>query len=215
MPRWESEAITVGDFVKLTVRDVKKGIYSLLSGSASHSPKGTVQVEDLYGNRYRIDLQLCRLGNGVRLDYKVIYLQTGRETQGSIEFVRKACNFGGERFYFICPMTRELSYTLRLFRGHFVSRHYLGKVFCANGVMLYHSQTTSGLDRDRQRVRLAEKRLERRGVLEDENGFWVKPKWMRYATFERLVDRANRETERQMAGLCMRFDSMRRHIKTA
>lgn len=213
MPRWESSAITVNDFIRITIRDMQDAIEIVTTTDSKKSAKGSARITDLYDNTYQVDLQMVRGERDLWLEYYVKYEQTGRETRGRIDIDRFPCHFGGERYYFVCPFTGKPSYTLRLCRGHFMSRHYLSEIFRCRGAMPYRSQTTSGIDRDRQRVKVAERRAERKGVT-TERGFYIKPKWMRHETFDKLIGDINREVERQNDGLMAALGAIKARIRS-
>ena len=96
----------------------------------------------------------------------------------SIDLVTTAQPFGGRRWWFVCPRTRQKVTKLHLPPGAatFASRraYRLG----------HHSQRQTARDRSLSRAFKARRRL---GDHEGIGGFIMKPKGMRWRTFHRLM----------------------------
>jgi hypothetical protein len=96
-------------------------------------------------------------------------------------------HFGGRSWFFVCPVINCRASVLWLPRGaqHFASRHaWPGKV-------AYHSQFMTAADR----AYLGMERIKRRLIGELDPEAWdlpPKPKWMRWKTYDRLVERFER-----------------------
>lgn len=106
----------------------------------------------------------------------------GRETSFSIEIERKACNYGGERFYFLCPHCGRRCMKLYLSGARFVCRQ------C--GGLHYSVESEDQRDRARRRAGKIRERLGwARMGLPEYGDVLARPKWMHYETFKRLIDK--------------------------
>ena len=97
--------------------------------------------------------------------------------------VTRPCHYGGRRWYFVCPYTGRRA--LKLYKWPGIDR------FCHRDAIkpkpTYASQRVNGLDRiNAQRWALRRKLGDEYSTLFDEP---VKPKWMRWRTFQRYLDR--------------------------
>lgn len=112
-------------------------------------------------------------------------LQSNRLNQ-TIQLVGRPRHFGGLQWYFECPkLSRDVS-TLWLPPGAqgFASRQYWGRR------VAYGSQFEASFDRACTGSRLLRQRLDPGGAYDVPGDMPPpKPKWMRWATYERLIDR--------------------------
>lgn len=144
-----------------------------------------VSVSSSYGGRvYRLSFVSLSY-DGVRsLSCRVQSVGESGKTESnfSIEIERKACNYGGERFYFHCPRCGRRCTKLYLCDGLFECRK------C--GGLHYEVESLDKAERLRKRVGKIRKRLgwARMGFPELAD-ILAKPKWMHYDTFKRLCDR--------------------------
>jgi hypothetical protein len=96
-------------------------------------------------------------------------------------------HYGGRQWFFVCPLTDRRASILWLPRGaqQFASRHaWPDKV-------AYSSQFMTPMDR----AHLAKEKIKRRLIGELDTEEWdlpPKPKWMRWRTYHRLVERFER-----------------------
>jgi len=97
------------------------------------------------------------------------------------------CHYGGRRWFFLCPVMNRRASVLWLPRGaqHFASRH------AWPGQVAYRSQFMTAMDR----AYLGMERIKRRLIGDLDPQEWdlpPKPKWMRWKTYHRLVERFER-----------------------
>ena len=112
-----------------------------------------------------------------------------RDASQSITVQTTPCHYGGSRPWFACPICRDRAAVLYLRSGRFACRH------CNR--IAYQSQSGSMHHRVCNLYhRLADK-------LED-----GKPKWQRWATFNRLEDRFNRVSRQFDASLFDRLSAL-------
>ena len=109
---------------------------------------------------YRVD------DGSVRLDYSI----DGKPSGQTVRLSHSACNYGGVRQWFICPIRGERVALLFLRAGRFACRH------CQR--IAYASQSEDALGRTWRKQSKAESRL-------GEN--WQRPKGMHEATHDRLL----------------------------
>lgn len=144
-----------------------------------------VSVSSSYGGRvYRLSFVSLSYDGERSLSCRVQSVGESGKTESnfSIEIERKACNYGGERFYFHCPRCGRRCTKLYLCDGLFECRK------C--GGLHYEVESLDKAERLRKRVGKIRKRLgwARMGFPELAD-ILAKPKWMHYDTFKRLCDR--------------------------
>jgi hypothetical protein len=88
----------------------------------------------------------------------------------SIDLALVACNYGGYRYFCYCPICNKRVKSLYLCKSMFACRH------CLNLIYPSQNETLS--------LRLYKKSKKIKSKLDDRE--WTKPKWMRWATFEKL-----------------------------
>ena len=209
MARRSYRTVTINDYIKVSMRSLNRAIDALLSSTKGKTNKGTTVVRDGFGKDNHFTFELHRKGqNDAVLAYEVY---NGESYQGLVDIVSVPCYFGGVRYFFVCPMTGERCYSLRLFRGVLVSKKYLDRAYRGGKTMPYYCQTLSGRDRDRQALEVAESRAKRKGVT-DEDGYWVKPPKMHYDTFNRLMDRISEAEQKQLVGFAWSLKGWREKL---
>lgn len=137
-----------------------------------------------YGRR----LDLNRLIRDRRIDPSLpgglwIAAKDGRQV---IEVTSRPRHFGGCQWYFVCPDTGRLASVLWMPPG---ARHYASRHAWA-GRAAYSSQFEAPADRAHRAQRKIKTRLV--GYLDeevDDAGMPSKPKWMRWRTYNRMVER--------------------------
>lgn len=102
----------------------------------------------------------------VRLDYSI----QGRPSGQDVSLTRTACNYGGTRPWFVCPVRGERVAVLYLRHERFACRHCQG--------VAHASRSEDAVDRSWRRQRNAEARL---------GAYWQRPAGMHHATHKRLV----------------------------
>jgi hypothetical protein len=102
----------------------------------------------------------------VRLSYSI----GGRDSSQTIAMTNTKCHLGGSRAWFVCPRCHCRAAILYLRASRFACRH------CQR--VSYLSQSHTLIDRLGNRLQQLEQRLE-----------LGKPKWQRWATFNRLEDK--------------------------
>jgi hypothetical protein len=108
---------------------------------------------------------------------------------------RVPCRYGGHRFYWTCPWCRRRCEVLAIARGGF-------EWACRRCLRLqYQSQRLAPADRLQRR---ADGHYARAGI-EGDDGLIYKHKWMRWRTFNRLVDQANDLAGAADAGFALRI----------
>lgn len=112
--------------------------------------------------------------DSLRLDFQV----EGVPAQQVVPVVRTACHFGGSRPWFLCPCCRQRAGKLFLRWRRFACR------LCQQ--VSYSSQSEDDMGRAWRAQHKLEAKL-------GEN--WRRPKGMRCATYERLLDRINAAEE--------------------
>jgi len=135
-------------------------------------------------------------GNGLTLRYQwTPYGYEARSIACIASIVRTRCNYGGFRPWFVCPDCGRRCAVL-----YGVSRH--GNFACrVCQRLVYSSEAESPLDRLWRKQRKIESRL-----IEGE----IKPKAMRWRTYERLIDRINEIEEEKDAHFLIRLMPMLR-----
>jgi hypothetical protein len=134
-------------------------------------------------------------GSSVRLDYSI----DGRDCSQRVSLTQSACNYGGTRSWFVCPVRGQRVAVLYLRAGRFACRH------CQR--IAYASQSGDALDRTWLRQQKIESKLGKH---------WQRPKGMHQTTYDRLVS-AIMECEewrdaalsRLLAGMMERHPSLR------
>ena len=194
MSRWGSMCIHTGDFLKLEAKEFKEAIAALKVKPKCSQRKAVVSGFD--GWKRKHEIEICLFLNDEQLpvvDYLVRVANV--ETSGQIQFVKTACRFGGNRYYFVCPVTHKRCAVLRLYRGMLISLEGVRQL--TRMPIPYTCQTLSGLDRVRRQVKLYEVRAEKRGIVIDESDYYQKPKRMQWNTFSRLVGDIEEVQERE------------------
>ena len=133
---------------------------------------------------------ICLNCDGERLNCRVHSVREGCEsdTSFSIGIERKACNYGGERFYFLCPRCGRRCTKLYLCGGYFVCR--------SCGGLHYVVESEGTVDKARRRADKIRKRLGWKRMGFPERGDILgKPKWMHYTTFKSLLDKHDEAVE--------------------
>jgi hypothetical protein len=97
------------------------------------------------------------------------------------------CHYGGRKWFFLCPVMNRRASVLWLPRGaeQFASRH------AWPGQVAYRSQFMTAMDR----AYLGMERIKRRLIGDLDPQEWhlpPKPKWMRWKTYQRLIERFER-----------------------
>ena len=123
----------------------------------------------------------------VRLNYSI----DGTPHAQTIGLTKTACNFGGSRQWFTCPIRGERVAVLFLRAGRFACRH------CQR--IAYGSQSGDLCDRTWRKQSKAEAKL---GL------YWARPKGMHHATRERLLSIIWACEERREADLSRFLESM-------
>ena len=133
----------------------------------------------------------------VRLDYSTA--ERGRKVEHSllVNLVATKPHFGGLRWWFRCPRSSRRVRCLHLIGGSIASRQALG--------LGYRAQRESAKD---QRLRVAQAIDAKLGG----NGNLLappptKPKWMRWATYRRLVNERERATLKSLMGSVAAYDT--------
>ena len=123
-------------------------------------------------SRYREQL---KQGNAKYIE--VSYTHRNKSYQYSIQLTKTSCNYGGHRYWWLCPKCYQRTSTLYC-AGLYVCRHCIG----AN----YGSQLQQPIDRLFSRIAAIRARLGwQQGVI---HGIGTKPKGMHSKTFDRLVN---------------------------
>jgi len=115
-----------------------------------------------------------------------LHIQIGQLDQ-TITLVTFARHYGGQQWFFVCPITKSRASVLWLPRGaqQFASRH------AWPGQVAYRSQFMTAMDR----AYLGMERIKQRLLGELDPQEWdlpPKPKWMRWKTYNRYVERFDR-----------------------
>jgi hypothetical protein len=127
------------------------------------------------------------------------------ELEQTIALVTMPRHYGGQQWFFVCPLTKGRASVLWLPRGarQFASRHaWPGKV-------AYSSQLMTPIDR----AHLGKERIKRRLIGDLDPEAWdlpPKPKWMRWRTYRRLVERFERYEAAIDAGALSRVTKLLR-----
>jgi hypothetical protein len=187
--RYSYGGATASDYQRLDVRFLQKNGYLKSSLSAyldwrrDGETYATVKIE---ASRASVTLDYKRRDRDAELvpvRYPV-YLDWTR------------CNYGGDRAWFRCPASGC---------GKRVAILYYGGIFACRRCyrITYPSQREDYWGRALVRADKIRDRLGwESGVL---NGYGPKPKWMRWQTFERLVDEHDREEDLSWVGAFRRF----------
>lgn len=121
---------------------------------------------------------------------------SSRSLRYPVNLAWSACPLGGQRPWFVCPA---------LGCGRRVAILYAGEVFACRHCyrLAYPSQREPAYDRAARRAERIRDRLEwEPGILD---GGGLKPKWMRWKTYRRLVDMHDRLVRSSLAGAAVRF----------
>ena len=123
-----------------------------------------------------------------KMAVRMAYTWEGEPYQAELPLTRVPCRFGGWRYYFRCPRCARRVEVVILAGGR-----TWGCRRCLR--VRYYSQGLAPADRRQWRA----DHLYARAGVEDDAGLVHKHKWMRWRTFNRLMDRAN---ELQRAADC-------------
>lgn len=122
-------------------------------------------------------ISVISFGSSLRLNYLLGTVEEWRDASQTVQLATTPCHYGGSRPWFICPACHLRAGVLYLRSGRFACRK------CQR--VSYRSQSGSAIDRVCNKYhRLADA---------VEAG---KPKWQRWATFEKLEDRFEIASER-------------------
>ena len=115
-----------------------------------------------------------------------LHIQIG-ELEQTINLATLPRHYGGRQWFFVCPVTNRRASVLWLPPGarHFASRH------AWPGQVAHRSQFLTALDR----AYLGMERIKQRLIGELDPEEWdlpPKPKWMRWRTYQRFVERFER-----------------------
>jgi hypothetical protein len=119
-----------------------------------------------------------------------------KDDQYPVRIVRTPCNLGGSRAWFICPA---------LGCGRRVAILYGGGIFACRHChqLAYASAREHESDRAARRADRVRARLGwEPGIL---NGAGIKPKWMRWRTFERLAAKHDQLVTRSLQAVALKF----------
>ena len=122
-------------------------------------------------SRYREQL---KQGNAKNIE--VSYTHRSKPYQYSIQLTKTSCNYGGHRYWWLCPKCHHRTSTLYC-AGLYVCRHCIG----AN----YGSQLQQPVDRLFSRADAIRQRLGwQRGIANPQGG---RPRYMHASTYDRLL----------------------------
>lgn len=129
-------------------------------------------------SRYREQLR-----NSNAQSIEVNYVHRSKPHSYSIQLIQTSCNYGGHRYWWLCPKCHHKTSTLYC-AGLYVCRHCIG----AN----YHSQLQQPIDRLFSRADAIRQRLGwQSGIAYGNQG---RPKGMHFTTYYRLVNEHERLT---------------------
>lgn len=158
----------IEDFLCLNVNQVQKR--GFLVPGASCLWQWTCTTGD------KSSIRLCAMLDTLRLEFRVRTSDAieWRDMVQMVDLERTSCHFGGTRTWFRCPKCKRR-----------VAKLYGGAAFycrqCHN--LAYRSQAETYADRCYRR---ANKLREKLGCEPGAYSFLIKPKWMRWPTFERI-----------------------------
>ena len=113
----------------------------------------------------------------------------GKNYTYNVKLAKTACNYGGYRFWWICPRCGRLA-TVLYCEVYFTCRHCISAK--------YDTQLMQPVDKLFKRIEAIRKRLKwQRGMIHGEG---EKPKGMHYRTFNELVNE-HRQLERKIIGI--------------
>jgi hypothetical protein len=144
---------------------------------------------------------IASIGVRAKVDRVILTYRHGRDGDGKDEeypvlITRTVCNLGGTRAWFICPTAGCLRRVALLYGGTiFACRH------CYQ--LVYASSREDAGDRARRRADRIRARLGwKSGIL---NGAGLKPKWMRWRTFQRLTEAHEQHVNRSLRAAGIKF----------
>jgi hypothetical protein len=156
---------------------------------------GTWQWTNPEAGEQRASIDFESNGENVRLNYSI----DGKHCQQVVWLGRSACNYGGVRPWFNCPIRGERVAVLYLRAGRFACRH------CQR--IAYSSQSGDVLDRTWRKQAKAEAKLGQN---------WERPKGMHGTTHERLLsiiwdceERRDAALGAYLVGMWLRYPSLR------
>lgn len=150
-------------------------------------------------------IKMCAEHDRVTLIYR--YRSSGdewRDVQYPVRIVHTLCHLGGSRPWFICPASGC---------GRRVAILYGGSIFACRRCcqLAYASSREDVSDRATRRAdRLRDRLGWEPGIL---NGDGVKPKWMRWRTFERLAVRHDDLVGLSMRAMMLKLGVLRRKLE--
>ena len=124
----------------------------------------------------RIHFQLCH--DAILLDYR-LQLTGLAERNGQLSLTTTPCNYGGDRYWFVCPSCQRKSAKL-----YFHHKAFQCRCCCA---LPYKSQNETPSDRNIRRVRSVRRLLGASDNILDPIG--SKPLGMHWERFERLLNK--------------------------
>lgn len=164
--RWNSSTTKTEEVHRVDIRFLKKmgylkpGTYGSLSWNCGGEPTGSIRFETKH--------------DAIHLIYK--HRRHGEDWQPKNErivFDWTSCNYGGSRQWLICPHCKKRVAVLYGLDSGFLCRH------CYD--LSYSSQSEHYLDRLMRKARKIRKRIE------NEDGYFEKPKGMHWKTYDELV----------------------------
>ena len=124
-------------------------------------------------SRYRDQLRQSATANKIDLNYSY----RGKSYQYPIQLTRTSCNYGGYRYWWLCPNCSKRVSVLYC-AGTYVCRHCIGAC--------YGSQLQQPIDRLFSRVETVRARLG--WVAGIAHGYGTKPKGMHFTTYWQLLN---------------------------
>lgn len=161
-PGWKC---CVGSRLRLDVRALARSKVLERGSRFTWAWRTNGEVTSSMGGRVNDDTELL-------LDYAV----NGVPVAARIQLTKTACNYGGERVWFLCPRCSRRKAVLYMSGGRWTC------ACCAN--LAYASQSMDAVGRAWNKQNKIERRLA--GGTGEWNG-WQKPKGMHQKTFDRLL----------------------------
>ena len=165
-----SNKLTIDDVLKLDIADIKRKCYFDDRGTVRGSLSWSRDSECIADISYTL------------ADSKLQLRYSDQLTQGhlvqNIELVTTACNYGGKRYWLYCPDCGKRVRVLYYSGNHFTCRT------CSK--LLYGCQLEDRVDRLTRRLNKVRGHLNGTGLLGSYSP--AKPKWMRWRTYENLLD---------------------------
>ena len=124
-------------------------------------------------SRYRDQLRQSGTASSIEVNYSY----RGKSYRYPIQLTKTSCNYGGHRYWWLCPKCYQRTSTLYC-AGLYVCRHCIG----AN----YGSQLQQPIDRLFSRADAIRQRLGWQSGIA--HGIGTKPKGMHHSTYDKLVN---------------------------